>query len=199
MGILLLSKVVNKVTTIRTMTSVWKLAQSLAVSTIILGSNGVAFALPQVNSSPIAQTPETSASKRQLDPRTNISFESQGCTRRGNVVTCEVISTNFNNMHRRVHFGASFEKYPTRVVDPKGNVFVARSVNFNNVQRGSDRVTIDLAPGVPTRLVFLFQIPQTITEISAIDIGYLAISRIDVLSRTTLTNVGSISAAVGSR
>lgn len=183
------------------MINVWNLTQSLAISVLIFGGaiQGMASASPRFETSQLEQTPEQTSSKRQLDPRTNISFESRGCMRKGTRVTCEVIATNFNDIHRTVRFGASYENYQTRAIDPTGSVFVANSVQFNDVQRGRDRITTDLAPGIPTKLVYSFRIPQEIKEVSVIDVGYLAISRIDVLGRTTLPNVGAISTSTASK
>jgi hypothetical protein len=142
-----------------------------------------------------AQTPTTeqSTQNRQVDRRYNLSFEYRGCQRARNGVACDVIVTNFTNTHRKVSFGARYLDYQTRATDTQGNVYISEGLQLNSSQKGQERVLIDLPPGIPTKLAFNFRIPSQVTELSAIDLGYLTVGRIDTIGRITITNVGSIS------
>ena len=137
--------------------------------------------------------PEQSATIRQVDRRFNISFEPRPCQRSSSTrVTCDVIVTNFTDTHRQISFGAGYDSYETRLVDTDGNVYTASSLQFNQYQRASERALIELAPGVPTRLAFNFRVPQTISNLSVLDLGYRVTGRIDTTARLSLPNIGTI-------
>jgi hypothetical protein len=57
--------------------------------------------------------------------------------------------------------------------------------------------TDSLASGIPTKVTFTFQIPQELTELTALDIGYWWYeddSALGVSKRTALANIGAITA-----
>jgi hypothetical protein len=143
--------------------------------------------LPQL----IAQTPQQPTA-RQVDRRFNISFEPRSCQRANTTVNCDVVVTNFTDTHRQVSFGVGYQAYQTRLVDAEGNVYTANGLQLNQYQRARERVLIELAPGIPTKLSFNFRVPQKINELSALDLGYQVIGRIDTTSRLTMPNIGSI-------
>ncbi len=138
-------------------------------------------------------TPQQSTQNRQVDRRYNLSFESRGCQRANNRVICDVVVTNFTDASRKVSFGADFQDYQTRVIDTQGNVYIASGLQLNEIQKGKEKVLIDLPPGIPTKLAFNFRIPKQVTELTAIDLGYLTISRVDTVGRITISSLGSIS------
>ncbi len=130
---------------------------------------------------------------RQVDRRYSLSFEYSGCQRASTRVVCSVVVTNFTDTSRKISFGADYQDYQTRAIDAQGNVYVASSMQLNQYQKGKERVLIDLPPGIPTKLAFNFRIPPQITELAAIDLGYLNIGRVDTIGRITISNLGSIS------
>jgi hypothetical protein len=138
-------------------------------------------------------TPQQSTQNRQVDRRYNLSFEYRGCQRANTRVVCDVVVTNFTDTSRKVSFGADFQDYQTRAIDTQGNVYIASSLQLNEIQKGKERVLIDLPPGIPTKLALNFRIPKQVTELTAIDLGYLTISRIDTIGRITIPSIGSIS------
>ncbi|NJL63128.1 MAG: hypothetical protein HC903_16470 [Methylacidiphilales bacterium] len=144
-----------------------------------------------------AQTPSGQSSQvKQTDRKYNITFEYRGCQRaRSNTkVTCEVIATNFNDNYLKISFGARNEQYQTRAVDTLGNVYTSGSLQLNQYD-SRDKILTDLAPGIPTKLTFNFKIPEQVTELSALDLGYLTVSRIDTVGRISLPNIGAIASA----
>jgi hypothetical protein len=163
-----------------------KLIGVAAVSTLVL-------TIPNVQQVWAQTTPEQPSQNRQVDRRYNLSFEYRGCQRARNSVICDVVVTNFTNMHRKVSFGARYLDYQTRATDTQGNVYISEGLQMNSSQKGQERVLIDLPPGIPTKLAFNFKIPAQVTELTAIDLGYLAVGRVDTIGRITISNIGSIS------
>ncbi|MEA5571687.1 hypothetical protein [Calothrix sp. UHCC 0171] len=174
------------------MSSLWKSIKNVTLPALLLGT-GIQIAVPTLVVSPVnAQTPGESSIK-QVDRRYNISFDYRGCqrTQRNARVTCEVIATNFNNNHIRVSFGARNVQYQTRLVDNSGNVYTSGSLQLNQYD-SQDKILTDLAPGIPTKLVFNFRVPEQVTQLSALDLGYLTVGRVDTINRITLSNLGAI-------
>jgi hypothetical protein len=182
------------------MQSMWKSIKNVTLSGLILGTCIQLVAPTLVVSKAAAQTPtetpaQSSSQIRQVDRRYNISFEYKGCQRRGSTrVACEVVATNFSNNHLKVSFGARDEQYQTRAVDSVGNVYTSRGLQLNQYE-SRDKILTDLAPGIPTKLTFNFKIPEQVTELSALDLGYLTVSRVDIIGRITLANIGAIAGA----
>jgi hypothetical protein len=171
------------------MLSISKLIRATILSSFILGSIA--------NVSPISaqSTSGQSNQAKQVDRRYNLSFEHRGCQRAKTRVTCDVVVTNFSDINRQISFGASFPDYRTNIIDPAGNLYTSNSIQTNSYQQGKDKVLIDLAPEIPTKLTFNFKIPTQITELTALDLGYRNITQIDTLGRITIPNIGNISAA----
>ncbi|BAZ17030.1 hypothetical protein NIES4071_89080 [Calothrix sp. NIES-4071] len=169
------------------------LAKNLIVGTLFTSLIAIGYTSPGATQNiPVQNTPAQSTA-RQVDRRFNISFEPRGCQRTSSSrVTCEVLVTNFTDSHRQISFGADYQAYQTRLVDSEGNVYSANSLQLNQLQRGTQRVLIELAPGIPTRLSYNFRVPSRINELLVIDLGYQVIGRIDTTARITLPNIGAI-------
>ncbi len=176
------------------MHSMWKSIKNFVLPGLVLGTCVQIVAPTLIVSKAAAQTPSgQSSSIKQVDRRYNISFEYKGCQRakRKASVACEVIATNFNDNYLKISFGARNEQYQTRAVDNLGNVYTSGSLQLNQYD-SRDKILTDLAPGIPTKLTFNFKIPQQVTELSALDLGYLTVSRIDTVGRISLSNIGAI-------
>jgi hypothetical protein len=176
------------------MHSMWKSIKNVTLPGLVLGTCIQMVAPTIFVSKTAAQTPsEQSSSIKQVDRRYNISFEYKGCQRaKSNTrVACEVIATNFNENYLKVSFGASNKQYQTRAVDNFGNVYTSGSLQLNQYD-SRDKILTDLPPGIPTKLTFNFKIPKQVTELSALDLGYLTVSRVDTVGRISLSNIGAI-------
>lgn len=169
------------------MINVSKLLSLAAISSLVFTNVTNA---PQVSAQ---LTPQQPTQNRQVDRRYNLSFEYGGCQRASTRVVCNVLVTNFTDSSRKISFGANYEDYQTRAIDAQGNLYIANSMQLNQYQKAKERVLIDLPPGIPTKLAFNFRIPPQISELAAIDVGYLNISRVDTIGRITISNLGSIS------
>jgi hypothetical protein len=179
------------------MHSMWKSIKNVTLPGLVLGTCVQMVAPTIIVSKAVAQTPSgQSSSIKQVDRRYNISFEYKGCQRAKNKtrVACEVIATNFNENYLKVSFGASNQQYQTRAVDTLGNVYTSGSLQLNQYD-SRDKILTDLAPGIPTKLTFNFKIPEQVTELSALDLGYLTVSRVDTIGRISLSNIGAIASA----
>lgn len=137
-------------------------------------------------------TPEQSSQNRQVDRKYSLSFEYRGCQRAKNNVVCDIVVTNFANTHQKVSLGARYKDYQTRATDTQGNVYISEGLQLNSYQKGQERVLIELPPGIPTKLAFGFRIPPQVTELAAIDLGYMTVSRVDTIGRITISNIGGI-------
>ena len=163
-------------------------AKSLIASAVLSSLIAIAYTPPGAT-----QNTPVQSTARQVDRRFNISFEPRGCQRiSSSRINCEVLVTNFTDLHRQVSFGADYQAYQTRLVDNEGNVYSASSLQLNQFQRGKERVLIELAPGIPTKLSFGFRVPSRINELSVIDLGYQVIGRVDTTARITVPNIGAI-------
>ncbi|WP_158224881.1 hypothetical protein [Brunnivagina elsteri] len=175
----------------------WKSIKNVALTGLVLGTCVQIVAPTLVVSKAAAQTPSAQSSAiKQTDKRYNITFEYRGCQRAKSKtqVVCEVIATNFNDNYLKISFGARNEQYQTRAVDNLGNVYTSASLQLNQYD-SRDKIQTDLAPGIPTKLTYNFKIPEQVTELSALDLGYLTVSRIDTVGRISLSNIGAIASA----
>lgn len=163
-----------------------KLIGVVAVSSLV-------FTITNTEKAAAQTTPEQPSQNRQVDRRYNLSFENRGCQRARNNVVCDIVVTNFANTHQKVSLGARYQDYQTRATDTQGNVYISEGLQLNSYQKGQERVLIELPPGIPTKLGFNFRIPPQVTELTAIDLGYMTISRVDTIGRITISNIGSIS------
>ncbi|BAZ38189.1 hypothetical protein NIES4101_41250 [Calothrix sp. NIES-4101] len=178
------------------MSSLWKSIKNVTLPALLLGTC-VQVAVSTLAVSPVAaQTSSGASAIKQVDRKYNISFDYRGCQRaKSNArVVCEVIATNFSNNHIKVSFGARNVQYQTRLVDNSGNVYTSGSLQLNQYD-SQDKILTDLAPGIPTKLVFNFKVPEQVTQLSALDLGYLTVGRVDTINRITLSNLGAIATA----
>jgi hypothetical protein len=166
-------------------------AKNLVASAMFASLMAIAYTPPGAT-----QNAPQQSTARQVDKRFNITFEPRACQRASSTrVNCDVLVTNFTDSHRQISFGAGFKGYQTRLVDTEGNVYPASSLQLNQFQRAQERVLIELAPGVPTRLSFSFRVPQRINDLAVLDLGYRVVGRIDTTDRISLPNIGAITSS----
>jgi hypothetical protein len=177
------------------MNGVWKISKKVGILSLILGaelsSTHLVLASPQV-----AQIPQISQGQdvpaQQIDRRFGISFESRGCQRAKTTVICDVAVTNRGRTHRQIRFGAREEQYQTNVTDTNGNVYVAQRVQLNELERNERRIFTELAPGITSKVRFSFRIPEQVTQLNAIDVGYETLGITDLIGRITVPNLGTV-------
>jgi hypothetical protein len=174
------------------MANAWKFVKKVGLFSFILGafptSPSLVLASPQV--AQIAQGQDVPT--QQLDRRYNIVFESRGCQRVKTTVICDVAVTNRSRTHRQIRFGASHEYYQTNVTDTNANVYVAQRVQLNELERNQGRIFTELAPGITSKVRFSFRIPEKVTQLNAIDVGYETLGVTDLIGRITVSNLGTI-------
>jgi hypothetical protein len=147
---------------------------------------------PQVHGQ---QIPTKTLAPQAVDENYKLKFESGGCKRTGRTeVICDVIVTNLSDKREKVFFtgNVNVKNYLTSAIDTSGTVYstiLAQSGANKSSTSGAFYFPTDIAVGIPTKVIFTFNIPQEITQLSALDVGY----RIDTTAkRIALTNIGTI-------
>lgn len=133
-------------------------------------------------------------SQSAVDEDSNLKFESRGCRRtKATQVTCDILLTNIGD--KRQDFGVGTRgDILTNSVDSSGSVYPAQIVQSGaGIAEGSGKFDISLAPGIPTKVTLVFEIPQEVTELAALDIAYYAfINSGWVVRKTAISNIGAI-------
>ncbi|HEY9617556.1 MAG TPA: hypothetical protein V6C64_11975, partial [Microcoleaceae cyanobacterium] len=140
-----------------------------------------------------------------VDEEVNLKFESRGCRKtKTTQVTCDVLVTDLANQRQGIRFSVSNSAIPnTNAIDSSGTVHPVQrtesGASFSDlvVSDGSACrcFTVSLASGIPTKVTFIFEIPQDVTELAALDIGYWWYkdsSSLGVSHRTAVSNIGTI-------
>ncbi|MHC5597867.1 MAG: hypothetical protein ACYTXC_18340 [Nostoc sp.] len=169
--------------------NVRSLTKVVAVSSLILGTvASSAMALP-VCQAITQKSQEKILVSQSVDEDTNLKFESRGCYRtKSTKVICDVLVTNLGNTRPKIEFGGPADYKPlTNAIDSSGTVYAINEI----IAGGSstkNTVSLSFAPGIPTKLSFVFEIPAQVTELTALDVALLT----TVHKRITLTNIGAI-------
>lgn len=150
-----------------------------------------AASVPQV----VAQKPPVEIVLAQsVDEETNLKFESRGCRRtKPTQVTCDILMTNIGDKRQDFGLGTRGDII-TNSVDSSGTVYAAKIVQSGaGIAEGSGKFDISLAPGIPTKVTFIFEIPQEVTELAALDIAYYALINSGwVVRKIAISNIGTI-------
>lgn len=153
-----------------------------------------ALVLP-VNSEMIQKSSDKLLIAQSIDEDTNLKFESRGCYRtKSKKVICDVLVTNLGNTRPKIRL-AVVEVYKplTNAIDSSGTVYVTNEIIAGGSSIKHD-VDITFPPAIPTKVSFIFEIPPQVTELTALDVGYLHwIGRgSTVPKQIALTNIGTI-------
>jgi hypothetical protein len=177
------------------------LTKVAAISSLILGTvASSAMAVPLCQSM-IQKSQGKILASQSVDEDTNLKFESRGCYRtKSTTVICDVLVTNLGTTRPKILLGATDTYKPlTNAIDTSGTVYATYEV----IAGGSSNkyyVNIDFAPGIPTKVSFVFEIPAQVTELTALDVGFGL--RDDPSSTTpkqiTLANIGAIASKANS-
>lgn len=176
------------------MSNVRMFTKVAAVSSLIIGTlASSAMAIPV--SQAVQKSQSTTLLAQAVDKDSNLKFESRGCYRTKNTtVICDVLVTNLGDTRPKIRWGATQTYKPlTNVIDSSGTVYATNELNAGG---SSTNYYVDqtFAPSVPTKVSFVFDIPTEVTEITAVDVGYLLWinSNQTVPKQIALTNIGTI-------
>jgi hypothetical protein len=137
-----------------------------------------------------------------VDEDVNLKFEAQSCQKTGTTeVTCDVLITNLDAQSRQeIKLSVNADSVPnTDAIDSSGTVYPAQRAEsgsgFSDVEEPNGSVcgcfAVNLASDIPTKITFVFEIPQEVTELAALDVGYL-LSASGATRKTAIPKVGAI-------
>jgi hypothetical protein len=166
-----------------------------ATITICCGVTSTDVLAMPVNSKMTQKSLDKFLIAQSVDEDTNLKFESRGCYRtKSTKVICDVLVTNLGNTRPKILFGATDTYKPlTNAIDSSGTVYATNEV----IAGGSStkyKVDLEFAPGIPTKVSFIFEIPPQVTELTALDVGYgkWINSMQTAPKQIALTNIGAI-------
>ncbi|MBD2363847.1 hypothetical protein H6G36_22100 [Anabaena minutissima FACHB-250] len=169
----------------------------VAVSSLILGTaTSTAMAVPVCQG--ITQKSEEKTLVAQLvDEDTNLKFEARGCYRtKSTQVICDVLITNLGTTRPKIRFAATDTYKPlTNAIDSSGTVYATNELSAGGSTTKS-WVDLNFAPGIPTKVSFIFEIPVQVKELTALDVGYLQWinSSQTIPKQIALSKIGTIAA-----
>ncbi|OKH44131.1 hypothetical protein NIES2101_28865 [Calothrix sp. HK-06] len=161
-----------------------------AVATSILS-----ISLPQA----VAQraSRETLVAQSVVDDKMELKFESRGCQRiKATQVSCDILVTNIGKERQTLRFAVSpnYDPIRTNAIDASGTVYTAQTIQsgsgLTGGSKGGEYFNISLATGIPTKITSTFEIPQEITNLGALDVGYL--NNGGGYTKTAIPNIGTI-------
>jgi hypothetical protein len=146
----------------------------------VVATSIISVSLPQA----VAQrtSRETLVAQSVVNEENALKFESRGCQRtKPTQVSCDVLITNIGKERQTLRFAVSpnYDPVRTNAIDANGTVYT-----------GGEYFNISLAVGIPTKVTSTFEIPQEITNLAALDVGYL--NNGGSYTRTAIPNIGTI-------
>ena len=155
--------------------------KALALSTLMFGAGAsvatVALSyLPNANATPIKVAQGLKQSKGEvIDEKNGLKFQFQDCKRGIKTVVCNVLATNLNDNDPEIifygNYGASSGQGNSKVIDVSGNEYIAKLVKIGQNQNFQDLRT-HLIKGVPTKISLIFEIPQEVTNLAALELDF---------------------------
>ncbi|MDZ8109352.1 MAG: hypothetical protein RM338_27505 [Nostoc sp. DedQUE12a] len=161
----------------------------------VVATSVISVSLPQA----VAQrtSRETLVAQSVVNEENDLKFESRGCQRtKPTQVSCDVLITNIGKERQTLRFAVSpnYDPVRTNAIDANGTVYTAQTIQsgagLTGGSKGGEYFNISLAVGIPTKVTSTFEIPQEITNLAALDVGYLNNSR--NYTRTAIPNIGTI-------
>jgi hypothetical protein len=148
-----------------------KFALVTALSSLMFGTvaaTAIASASPAdatTSAATLAQTSQQEKPTAQVVEDNDFKFQLQSCQRAGKKVTCSLLITNLANRDRPLRLNNN-----SRSFDFSGNEYFAY-----RAQIGKDRGTgtrTKLLTGIPIKASVSFELPQSATQLAAIEIAY---------------------------
>jgi hypothetical protein len=130
-----------------------------------------------------------------VDEDTNLKFESRGCWRKNRTeVACDVLITNLGNERHQVRFWCPAPGVTaiTNAIDSSGTVYAIKEIHIGTyIARERGNVDPDIAPSIPTKVTFIFEIPKEVTELTALDLAYISMKTWKD-KKMVISNIGTI-------
>ncbi|MBW4644685.1 MAG: hypothetical protein KME23_17125 [Goleter apudmare HA4340-LM2] len=161
----------------------------------VVATSVISVSLPQA----VAQrtSRETLVAQSIVNEENALKFESRGCQRtKPTQVSCDVLITNIGKERQTLRFAVSpnYDPVRTNAIDASGTVYTAQTIQsgagLTGGSKGGEYFNISLAVGIPTKVTSTFEIPQEITNLAALDVGYL--NNGGSYTRTAIPNIGTI-------
>ncbi len=149
-------------------------------------------------SQPINKKPQqTTLGSQSIDEDNNLKFETPGCYRTNSTnVICDVLVTNLSNTRQDVLFSGNVNVPEiTNAIDTSGTVYdakLAQSGGLKSSKAEGGYFSTSIASGISLKIIFTFEIPKEITQLSVLDVGYVAKTSGNQVKRIAITNVGTI-------
>jgi len=159
---------------------------------------------PRTTAVPVSPPPinqksqQTNLKAQPIDEDNNLKFESDGCYRTNSTqVICGAVITNLSNTRQDVSFSANsrYNTWITSAIDTYGTVYsaqLAQSGTQKSSNTDSFRFSTNIASGIPTKIIFTFEIPKEVTKLSALDVGYIPGASENKEKRIAIKNIGTI-------
>jgi hypothetical protein len=154
--------------------------RALALSTVMFGAGAtvatvVLSYLPIVNATPTKVAQGLKQSKaEETDEEYGFKFRVQDCKRSGKTVVCNVLATNLKNENQKIWIFWGGGGVRSRVIDSSGNQYIAKQTQIGSsiIKGDNGGLAADLIAGIPTKLIYSFDIPPEVTNLAAIEVNY---------------------------
>lgn len=116
---------------------------------------------------------ETPAAKLTVEDN-GLRFQLQSCQRNRAIVTCAILITNLDDKQQDLQiriYGNGFGNNNSRSIDSSGNQYLPNQIQLGSEKSPSDAYT-NLIPNVPIKGSLSFELPQQITNLSAVEVSY---------------------------
>ncbi len=160
------------------MLRVKNLVKSVALFSVVFGAGAtvatVALSyLPMVNASSTKVAQGLKQSKaEETDEEYGFKFRLQNCNRSGKTVVCNVLGTNLKSENQEIWISWS-TSVRSRVVDSSGNQYVAKQAQIGqSIAKDGEILSANLITGIPTKLIYSFDIPPEVTNLAVIEVNY---------------------------
>lgn len=177
----------------------WKTGITLACSIVVTSI------ITTVTAQVMAQQPPEKLliAQSAVDEEAKLKFDSRGCRRtKAQQVTCDVLVTNLATQRESIRLSVG----SSDAIDTSGTVYPVQrthsGANFADIAITNGTAcgcfAMNLASGIPTKVTFIFEIPQDVTELTALDIGFERPQPLWVGRRIAVSNIGRIASQTGS-
>jgi hypothetical protein len=154
------------------------LIRTAALSTVMFGAGAtvatvVLSYLPIVNATPTKVAQGLNQSKaEETDEEYGFKFRLQDCKRGGKTVVCNVLATNLKSDNQQIYISWS-TLVRSRVVDSSGNEYLAKQAQIGkSIAKDGEILSANLIAGIPTKLIYSFDIPPEVTNLAVIEVNY---------------------------
>lgn len=152
-----------------------KLTRLLLVSGLVIGSTTALITNQKVFGNAV-QTKQAQPNNANIFEDDDFRFKLNSCSRRGKIVSCNLLVTNLDK-DRRVGISSGSWNNPTapRIIDSEGNEYLPEKVDLGSktINRGNI-IYIKLIQGIPIKAAFYYDIPQNISKLAILEVNYIS-------------------------